>query len=131
MNLDSQVTGRDASLIRHPSNHHQQVLVPAGPDLPTSMIDVRDLALWLVTCAEAGTSGTYNAAGELCRLADHLIVARTVAGHSGPLVAATPGWLNQHEVQMWMALDRCHYGSMTRIGTASTPEAPTVPAQPD
>jgi len=86
----------------HPSNHNQEVLVPDDPEVSTGMIDVRDLATWLVACAEAGTAGTYNAAGEPCPLADHLIVARTVAGHSGPLVAATPGWLSEHEVQMWM-----------------------------
>jgi 2'-hydroxyisoflavone reductase len=35
-------------------------------------------------------------------LADHLSVARSVAGHAGPVVPAAPGWLTEHEVGSWM-----------------------------
>lgn len=86
----------------HPSNPEQAVLVPDDPQVPTALIDVRDLAAWLVGCAEAGTTGVFNTAGEPRPLADHLAMARSVAGHSGPLVAATPAWLTEHGVGVWM-----------------------------
>jgi 2'-hydroxyisoflavone reductase len=37
------------------------VLAPGSPDDPLQWIDVRDLADWLVTLAEHGTAGTFNA----------------------------------------------------------------------
>lgn len=86
----------------HPSNPDCAVLVPDDPQAPTQVIDVRDLAAWLVSCAESGTTGIFNASGETRSLADHLSVARAVAGHSGPLVPAPPDWLAEHGVQTWM-----------------------------
>lgn len=86
----------------HPSNPAGAVLVPDDPLLPTQLIDARDLASWLVTCAESGTTGIYNAAGPTRSLAEQLAVARAVAGHCGPLVSAPPGWLTEHGVQAWM-----------------------------
>ncbi|MDP9417620.1 MAG: oxidoreductase [Actinomycetota bacterium] len=78
------------------------VLVPRAPNLATQLIDVRDLAGWLVAAAVAGVRGTFNVAGETLPLADHLAVARSVAGHTGPVVAAEPEWLLSHGVQPWM-----------------------------
>jgi 2'-hydroxyisoflavone reductase len=40
-----------------------EVLAPGTPGDPVSWIDVRDLAAWLVTLVEDGTSGTFNALG--------------------------------------------------------------------
>lgn len=84
-----------------PSNPQGAVLVPDAPELPTALIDVRDLAAWLVDCAEAGTVGVLNAGANRLPLADHLAVAQSVAGHSGPLVHAPSGWLLDHSVQNW------------------------------
>jgi 2'-hydroxyisoflavone reductase len=78
------------------------VLVPDAPEVPTSVIDVRDLAAWLVGAAQAGTAGVYNAAGPAVRLADHLQTAREVAGHTGPVVAVAESWLLEQGVQPWM-----------------------------
>jgi len=86
----------------HPSSPEGAVLVPDDPQVPTAVIDVRDLAAWLVRCAEAGAAGIYNAAAHPRPLTDHLAVARTVAGHTGPVMAVPPRWLTEHGVQMWM-----------------------------
>ena len=66
------------------------------------MIDVRDLAGWLVAAGERRVAGTYNVGGETLRFADHLEIARRVAGHRGPVVAADSQWLLDHRVQPWM-----------------------------
>ena len=79
-----------------------RVLVPDAPDEATQVIDVRDLAGWLVTAGTQFTSGIFNAGGETRSLAEHLAVARTVARHSGPVIAADPDWLRAHDVQPWM-----------------------------
>lgn len=78
------------------------MLVPDDAQVPTSVIDVRDLAAWLITCVETGTTGVFNAAGESRPLADHLAAARAVAGHAGPVVRAQPSWLIEHGVHPWI-----------------------------
>ncbi|HEY1654678.1 MAG TPA: NAD-dependent epimerase/dehydratase family protein [Candidatus Tumulicola sp.] len=85
-----------------PAASDGSVLVPDEPGLLTELIDVRDLALWIASAAETATSGTYNAFGESFSLAHHLEVARLVAGHAGPIVAASSAWLEAHGVQPWM-----------------------------
>jgi nucleoside-diphosphate-sugar epimerase len=79
-----------------------RVLIPDAPDLPTQVIDVRDLARWIVEAGGRGTSGIFNATGETVPLSDHLAVARRVAGHSGPVVAAGSDWLLAQGVESWM-----------------------------
>jgi len=84
-----------------PSNRQGAVIVPDAPDVPTAVIDVRDLATWLVSCTEAGTAGIFNAGGNPLPLADHLAEVRAVAEHTGPLVSAPGDWLLEHGVQNW------------------------------
>lgn len=84
-----------------PSNPEGVVVVPDAPDLPTALLDVRDLAAWLVTCAESGTAGVFNAGANQMSLPDHLAVARSVAGHTGPLLTVSSEWLVEHGVQNW------------------------------
>jgi len=87
-----------------PSNRQGAVFVPDAPDVPTAVIDVRDLAAWLVRCAETGTAGAFNAGGNPLPLTDHLALARAVAKHTGPLVEAPGDWLVEQGVQNWSGL---------------------------
>lgn len=77
------------------------VLVPDTPQAATQVIDVRDLARWLVGCVERGVSGTFNAAGETTAFEDFIAAARHAAAHSGPVQAASSDWLLEHEVSPW------------------------------
>ena len=86
----------------HPATDDGTVLVPEDQNWMTALIDVRDLAEWLVLCAERGTTGVYNAVAYGRPLAEHLAVAREVAGQDGPLAQASVEWLEEHGVGMWM-----------------------------
>lgn len=78
------------------------VLVPDAPALSTQVIDVRDLARWIVESGEHRLSGTFNATGESMPLPQHLDVARAVAGHTGAIVPVDQEWLLAHGVEPWM-----------------------------
>jgi len=79
----------------------EAVLVPDGTETWTQTIDVRDLAAWIVTAAERGVTGTFNAVGESTPLSRVLDIARASAEHTGALVTVDPTWLLQHGVQPW------------------------------
>jgi 2'-hydroxyisoflavone reductase len=85
----------------HPSTDDGTVLVPAEQDVLTQVVDVRDLAAWLVRCIEDSVRGIFNVSGPATPLSEHLAAARAVAGHHGPLVAVSTQWLVDHEVQEW------------------------------
>src|SRR5690348_10763128 len=78
------------------------MLVPACPDLATQVIEVRDLAAWLLACAEAGTTGTYDAVSPVLPFGEWIHSSRAAGGHTGPVVAADPVWLREQGVEEWM-----------------------------
>jgi 2'-hydroxyisoflavone reductase len=77
------------------------VLVPAAPENGTQVIDVRDLAEWLLDASTREVAGIFNAVGATVPLSEHVAAARAVAGHSGPVVRADPQWLLDQGVQQW------------------------------
>lgn len=85
-----------------PARPDSAVLVPEAPTLPVQVIDVRDLADWLVDAGAHRTPGTMNAAGTTLLFPEHLAIARSVAGHDGPMVKAASGWLQDQQVKPWM-----------------------------
>ena len=77
-------------------------LVPDAPELSAQLIDVRDLAAWLLSVSSRGVTGVFNATGETLPLSAYLDSAREVAGHSAPLVPAESRWLLDAGVEPWM-----------------------------
>ncbi|MEP7089468.1 MAG: NAD-dependent epimerase/dehydratase family protein [Nocardioidaceae bacterium] len=104
----------------------QPVLVPPL-DAPVQVIDVEDLAAWLVTAAELRTAGVLNAVGEVSCLATVLAASAEACGRTPALVEAADPWLASHGVVPWSGagslplwLPRAEYaGFMTRRNDAA------------
>lgn len=81
------------------------VLVVDDPELPTSIIDVRDLAaftLSVAVSAEMPVDGPfYNACGHSVPLSEHLALARVASGSEAAEVPAPGEWLIEQDVQQW------------------------------
>lgn len=102
--------------------HPGEVLVPDAPELPAALIDVRDLASWLVRCTKRRTAGIFNAMGPTVTFPEHIEAARQAARSDALAVAAPEGWLLERGVREWSGprsmplwlADRSWYGMNSR-----------------
>lgn len=79
----------------------EQVLAPGTPDDIVQIIDVRDLASWIVDCAEKRIVGEYDGTGPPTRLGDVLAETAAGVGSAADLVWADQDFLEAHEVEPW------------------------------
>lgn len=107
-----------------------RVVVPDELDFPCAVIDVRDLAAWLVTTAEQGLDGTFNATGPTTPLAEVLAVAAQVAGSSATPLPVDRSRLAELGVSAWMGpaslplwIDDADWRGFATMGTARAREA--------
>jgi 2'-hydroxyisoflavone reductase len=78
-----------------------EVLAPGDPADTVQVIDVRDLASWIVDCAERRTTGTYDGVGERMPRAEFLTqVAAGVDGAPG-LCWVPQDFLVEQKVEPW------------------------------
>jgi nucleoside-diphosphate-sugar epimerase len=77
------------------------VLVPEPVDRPVQLVDVRDLAEWIVTAAERGTTGDFDAVCQPVPRSELLAQVAEAAGADPELVAVAPEVLAEHEVSPW------------------------------
>jgi 2'-hydroxyisoflavone reductase len=80
----------------------EPVLVPGVADQPMQVIDVRDLARWVVLGVEQGVTGIVHGVGQPTTVGELLQISAEVADFQGEQVEADPDWLRQHDVQEWM-----------------------------
>lgn len=102
------------------------VLAPDIPADATQVIDVRDLAAWLLLAAETRVTGALNAVGDPVPFAGYLEESRQLSGGSTEVVAAPPEWLTGRGVNFWAGpeslplwLPPGHDGFATRSNAAA------------
>jgi 2'-hydroxyisoflavone reductase len=79
------------------------VLVPGPAWRPVQLVDVRDLAVWIVTAAEERLAGPFNATGPTT-MGAVVDAAKRVAGSTANAVLVDDAFLTAHEVGEWMEL---------------------------
>jgi 2'-hydroxyisoflavone reductase len=81
-----------------------EVLAPGPPDRPLQVVDVRDLAAWMISLCERSVSGTFNATHPGSAWADLLEACRSVAGSASEVTWVTDEFLLGRGVGEWMEL---------------------------
>ena len=81
------------------------VLAPDIPADPTQVIDVRDLAAWVLIAGATGVTGPLNAVGEPVPFAAYLEESRRLAGSSAEVYPAPAGWLAARGANYWAGPD--------------------------
>jgi 2'-hydroxyisoflavone reductase len=82
-----------------------EVLAPGSPDDVVQVIDVRDLAAWVLELAEARTTGVYDAVGDPMPFGDLLAGVADGVGSDARLTWVETSYLQQHGVQHWAGED--------------------------
>lgn len=77
------------------------VLAPAPPEALTQVVDVRDLAAWLVSCCEESVTGTLDGVGPVQRLDELLDAVAAGVGSDPAWHWAEPARLAELDVQPW------------------------------
>jgi 2'-hydroxyisoflavone reductase len=99
------------------------VLAPAPPEASAQVMDVRDLAAWIVRAAEGGTSGTYNAVDHPTTRAALIETCKDVGGAEAEIVWVDGDFLAGHEVEEWMELPLWLHGEEHRGMLSIDPSA--------
>lgn len=76
-------------------------LVPAAAGRSVQVIDVSDLAQFVVTASRRRAAGAVNAVGDSVSLADFLALAASVTEFDDEFVTASDDWLTAHDVRFW------------------------------
>lgn len=78
-----------------------EVLVPGTPDDAVQLIDVRDLARWIVLAAQTHLNGTFDAIGPSMTRGEFLAECARGVGASCTFAWAERAFLERHEIRRW------------------------------
>ncbi|MEV0584543.1 NAD-dependent epimerase/dehydratase family protein [Nonomuraea sp. NPDC050310] len=95
-----------------------RVLAPGPEGTPLQYIDVRDLAAWMLTCAENGTHGAFTVTGPPgeTTVGALLRAMHEACGSSAELVWAPIPWLLERGLPLGMELGLCFPGEAYPAG---------------
>ncbi|WP_134740390.1 NAD-dependent epimerase/dehydratase family protein [Nocardioides sp. 503] len=82
-----------------------EVLAPGAPHDSVQVVDVRDLATWIVDAVEAGTTGDYDGIGPVVALADLLAEVASGVGSSPVWTWVDQDFLTARGVEPWAGPD--------------------------
>ena len=112
---------------------HPEVLAPGDPSDPVQVIDVRDLAAWIVAAAETCRTGTFDGVGPSTPIRDLLNDVARGVGARPQLTWVPQEFLADQEVAPWMGprsvplwLPRPDYDGMCAHDVAPSYEAGLV-----
>ncbi|MBG6055709.1 nucleoside-diphosphate-sugar epimerase [Salinibacterium sp. CAN_S4] len=80
----------------------EDVIVPDDPDFPCALIDVRDLASWVITAAEQHLDATVNATGPTVPFHEVIATAARVTNSAAQPRAVPAAKLAELEIGSWM-----------------------------
>jgi 2'-hydroxyisoflavone reductase len=78
-----------------------EVLVPGSPDDAVQLIDVRDLAQWIVLAAQNGLTGCFDAIGPSFTRGEFLAQCAAAVGSSCTFTWADRAFLERHDIKRW------------------------------
>jgi len=78
-----------------------EVLVPGTPDDPVQLIDVRDLAQWIVLAAQTRLTGTFDAIGPSFTRGEFLAQCAAGVGASCTFTWVDRAFLESHDIRRW------------------------------
>lgn len=87
------------------SRDNAQAVVPDIADSPTQVIDVRDLAAWILKAAGDQVCGALNAVGSIVPFGNYLDESIRLAGYGGGTLTVPEDWLVAQGVSYWAGPD--------------------------
>lgn len=87
------------------SRDAEPVIVPDTGPGATQVIDVRDLAAWVLTAAERGITGALNAVGSVVGFDDYLGEAQRQGKYAGRALVVPEAWLVARGIGYWAGPD--------------------------
>ena len=98
-------SGRSGYWVARAARDDTPILAPDILDAPVQVIHVDDLVRFTLDGIEQRRTGAFNAVGDRTTFGDWLQRSRTIAGHRGEVVAASPEWLAEQGVSEWSGPD--------------------------
>ncbi|MGN7401747.1 SDR family oxidoreductase [Cytobacillus praedii] len=79
------------------------ILVPGRSSRPVQLIDIKDIASWVLTMAEKRKAGTFNVTGpkNILTIEELLNTCKAVTNSNAKFVCAEEAFLLKHQVQPW------------------------------